>query len=199
MTPSRQAKLAPLTASRVPLSPVAWTPQEEMELPEWLAYGRRLGAIGRSVAWWIGDWLRYGNARYGEKYRRAAHVTGYDNQSLMNMVYVASRFAPEQRRAGLSWSHHAEVAALEEAERERWLDLAEAERMSVRSLRTELQTARRTQRTLAGAEPAGPELTAAGAHHLVCPHCRSVIDWRSSPDVGRRALGARRDRRGASR
>ena len=94
--------------------------------------------MGRGVGWWIGDWLRYGNAKYGEKYSRALKLTGYDVQTLKNMVYVASRFEPSRRRDVLSWTHHAEVAALSDEDQEVWLNRAVAERLSVRSLREEI-------------------------------------------------------------
>ncbi len=169
------------------VTPVAWAPAGELRLADWLAHGRRLGALGRGVAWWLGDWLRYGNLRYGERYARAAQVTGYDRQSLMNMVYVASRFEPARRRPGLSWSHHAEVAALEGVERDRWLDLAEAQCMSVRSLRIELQALRRRRRR-EGALESGMETPPPDAGHdarVVCPNCRCVIDWHGAPDGAR--------------
>ena len=165
----------PRPAAMSELTPTSWVPHGELDLRDWLQHGRRLGIVGRGVAWWLGDWLTYGNARYGERYARAARTTGYDAQSLMNMVYVASRFEPDRRRATLSWSHHAEVAALARDEQERWLDLAEREQMSVRSLRTELRTWRR----VASGRAAPGELPAAHAQgsgqHVVCPHCRTVI------------------------
>jgi hypothetical protein len=117
-----------------------------MDLEQWSRQGRRLGAVGRAVAWWIGDWLRYGNERWGERYVRAARLTGYDVQTLTNMVYVASSIPPDERRQGLSWSHHAELAALEPGERQKWLDRAESERLSVRCLREEMRRARRADR-----------------------------------------------------
>jgi len=168
------------------LTATGWVPHGDIELRVWLEHGRRFGALGRSVAWWIGDWLIYGNARYGERYVRAARVTGYDPQSLMNMVYVASRFALERRREALSWSHHAEVAALSRAEQERWLELAARERMSVRSLRAELRSRRRVEQRADGRDAArppaasSPEAPAATARtaNVVCPHCRSVIELR---------------------
>ncbi|MDQ3933017.1 MAG: hypothetical protein M3340_00110 [Actinomycetota bacterium] len=94
--------------------------------------------MSRGAGWWIGDWLSYGNAKYGEKYSRAVKLTGYDIQTLKNMVYVASRFEPSRRRDVLSWTHHAEVAALSRDEQETWLNRAVAERLSVRSLREEI-------------------------------------------------------------
>lgn len=137
-------------------------------LSAWNEAGRRLGSIGRGIGWWIGDWLLYGNRRFGERYARARRITGYDVQTLMNMVYVASRFEPSRRRQGLSFSHHAELAPLDLEAQERWLSQAEAERFSVRCLREEL----RRERRLATAEPLtiSPPLPDP-SHEFVCPQC----------------------------
>src|ERR1044071_4057272 len=89
--------------ARVTVTPVAWRVKQELDLEEWLESGRKLGLLGRNVPWWIGDWLQYGNHVYGERYVRAARVPGYATQTLMNMVYVASHFAPARRRGNLSW------------------------------------------------------------------------------------------------
>lgn len=164
--------------SRVAITATAWLPADEIELREWAEQGRRLGVIGRSAGWWIGDWLRYGNAKFGERYVRASRITGYDVQTLMNMVYVASRFEPSRRRENLSWSHHAEVAAAQDsAEQDRWLDHAESERLSVRCLREEMRRERRMreemleQPTARGEIGDASELDPADEHELVCPDC----------------------------
>jgi hypothetical protein len=73
------------------LTETSWSPRCELTLGDWTRQGRCLGSVSRATGWWIGDWIRYGNARYGEKYETAASATGYDIQSLMNMAYVASR------------------------------------------------------------------------------------------------------------
>ncbi len=173
------------------MTATSWSPRRALDLREWLEHGRRFGVLGRGIAWWIGDWLVYGNERYGERYARAARATGYDPQSLMNLVYVASRFRPERRRPGLSWSHHAEVAALLPVEQERWLELAERERMSVRSLRAELRTARRAAARLAAPVECPDDLAnREPSASVICPHCKSVIDLAAEP-VDDRA-GARR-------
>ena len=124
--------------------------------------GRSLGTVGRACGWWLGDWVRYGNARYGERYKLAAQITGYDPQTLMNMAYVASRFDFSRRREGLSFSHHAELAALPEGDQERWLDTAAAERLSVRALREALRKARQEPQSQATPPGYGP---------VVCPSC----------------------------
>lgn len=171
------ARSAAVSAPDKPVvTTTSWNLDARLDLRDWLRYGRRLGLLGRSVNWWIGDWLRYGNAAYGERYSRASRVTGYDAQSLMNMVYVASRFEPERRREGLSWSHHAELAALSPAEQEHWLTLAEAQRLSVHSLRLELRAARKAVCDGAGAVGAIDETVRHGdAERIVCPNCRHVI------------------------
>ena len=60
----------------------------------------------------------------------------------MNMVYVATRFEISRRRENLSWSHHAELAALDNEEQERWLNRASDHRLSVQDLRRGLSGAR---------------------------------------------------------
>lgn len=143
---------APRTSSPASISVVAWVPNREIDFPEWAEAGRRLGAMGRCGQWGIGDWILYGNAKFGERYTRAASITGYDVQTLMNMVYVASKFEISRRREALSWSHHESVAALDPQEQERWLDLAADERLSVADLRIELRSERRAARSI-GREP----------------------------------------------
>jgi hypothetical protein len=149
------------------LSATAWRPPPDLELADWAEQGRRFGTIGRAAGWWIGDWLQYGNAKFGERYSRASRITGYDVQTLMNMVYVASRVDISQRRESLSWSHHAEVAALPPEERDRWLNVAEAERLSVRCLREEIRRARRAL------EPPKSRPEEPG---MVCPNCGERLE-----------------------
>jgi hypothetical protein len=152
------------------LDDVSWNAAEGMSLADWLAYGRRLGVMGRSAGWWIGDWLAYGNHAFGERYARASRITGYDPQTLMNMAYVASRFDASRRRAKLSWSHHAEIAAMEPAEQDYWLARAEDDRLSVRCLRESVRrerNARRAQEEAAAAEPRD----AHPAADMRCPEC----------------------------
>jgi hypothetical protein len=122
---------------------IAWHPKHELDLREWAAAGRRIGSVSRSIQWLLGDWIAYGNLKFGERYTRAAQITGYDTQTLMNMVYVAARFPASRRREKLSWSHHEAVAALGDADQVRWLDQAAVNRWSVADLRTMLRAARR--------------------------------------------------------
>jgi len=163
-TPARAAS-RPANA----LSKIAWVPQRNLDHSDWMATGRRLGAIGRCSQWWIGDWVRYGAAKWGEKYAEAARVTGYDIASLRNMAWVASRFDLSLRNDKLTWSHHVLLAPLEVEEQRRWLRRASEERLSVADLRLELRAARDD-----GAKPsrnASSDGGSGGGELGVCPHC----------------------------
>jgi hypothetical protein len=154
------------------ISKVAWVPAADLGQAEWLSTGRRLGAIGRCSQWWIGDWIRFGTARWGEKYTEAARVTGYDVASLRNMAWVAAQFDPSLRSDKLSWSHHVLLAPLTEDEQRRWIAQAVEQRLSVADLRLELRTRRHRdleqERELDGV---GRPLEGVG----VCPHCGHAL------------------------
>lgn len=168
---SRSAqKLSGVNARRSPsvLSKIAWAPHGDLGHSEWLTTGRRLGAIGRCSQWWIGDWVRYGTARWGEKYVEAARVTGYDVASLRNMAWVASRFDSSLRNDRLTWSHHVLLAPLEVDAQREWLRRASEERLSVADLRLELRALRDGGRKSSG--DAAAAATGRG-EVAVCPHC----------------------------
>lgn len=151
-------------------TPIAWVPPDGIDRAAWILAGSRLGGYSRSSNWWIGDWLRYGTARWGEKYVVAAKITGYDPHSLENMVYVASRFEISLRRENLSWSHHFLVAGLKPQEQVHWLDVATERHLSVNDLRIELRTARRGVES-APEIAAGPTEDEQTSDIVVCPQC----------------------------
>jgi hypothetical protein len=147
------------------MSKVAWIPRGELAHGEWMAAGRRLGAIGRCSQWWVGDWIRYGTTKWGEKYAEAARVTGYDVASLRNMAWVASRFDLSLRSDKLTWSHHVLLAPLPVDEQKHWIARASEEKLSVADLRIELRAQERAE---ASDEEAG---AAAAQAVVICPHC----------------------------
>ena len=152
------------------LDHVSWSPPTSITFEQWVIYGRRLGSLGRTVGWWIGDWLRFGNTAYGEKYVRASRITGYDVQTLMNMTYVATSIDPSRRRENLSWSHHAEVAALPVDEQEAWLSRAEEKHFSVHDLRLEVRQKRNRESGQALTDPS-EEGRSDIQRVTTCPQC----------------------------
>jgi hypothetical protein len=111
----------------------------------WQRAGVQIARIVDSFAWCLGDWLVYGQRRYADRYKQAVAAVGLDYQTLRNYASVARRVDHPRRRSTLSFQHHAEVAALSDAEQETWLSRAEQGGWSRNQLRQHLQAARRGQ------------------------------------------------------
>jgi hypothetical protein len=101
-------------------------------------YAHRLATAGKP------ELRAFGEHRYGE---RAAVVESEDWEgpelgACMNAASVCRSIETSRRREVLSFSHHAEVAALPVKQQEKLLDRAEAEGMSTRNLRAEVAQTR---------------------------------------------------------
>lgn len=92
-----------------------------MSFDEWAILGHRIARVHSGSAWALGDWLLYGERSFGDRYRSAVDATNLDYQTLRNYAWVARSFESARRREGLSFQHHAEVAALSEPEQDLWL------------------------------------------------------------------------------
>ncbi len=174
-TETLKSRRAGVTRPTEPPSDVAWIPGTDIDVHKWVRAGQRLGAMTRCSQWWLGDWVRYGTVRWGEKYKEASRITGYDIQSLRNIAYVAGRVEVSRRRDNLTWSHHAEVSSLAPDEQDRWLDLAETQKMSVSDLRIELRSARRAERRSAE-DPEELEPPRSAAKIVICPECQHEFE-----------------------
>lgn len=102
---------------------------------EWRQCGSFLQRSAGAVQWWVGDWLNYGEKAYGETYTAAIEATGLHLSVLENAKWVAKAFESSRRLETLSFSHHAEVAALPPHEANELLTRAEAEGLSTRAVR----------------------------------------------------------------
>jgi hypothetical protein len=158
------------------MSSVAWIPQGPLGEADWLATGRRLGAIARGSQWWLGDWALHGASQWGDRYSEAARATGYDRATLRSLAWIASRVDKSVRNEKLTWDHHVLVSSLEPAEQKHWLDRAEEENFSVADLKLELRSRREGDRGRPDPDVAGDAQDGDG---VVCPHC-----GQRAPDVG---------------
>lgn len=112
---------------------------QQLPFGRWLGVGRQLAEIYSSSAWCLGDWLVYGEIAYEGRYREAIERTSLDYQTLRNYAWVARRFSLSRRRDDLSFGHHAEVAALPQAEQDFWLRKVQQLSWSVKQLRREVR------------------------------------------------------------
>jgi hypothetical protein len=115
---------------------------------DWESAGKRISAVADSSAWCLGDWVIFGQHRYTDRYKQAIEAAGLDYQTIRNYVWVARSFELSRRRPGLSFQHHAEVAALPPHEQDRWLQNAEKHGWSRNQLRQYVRASR-----AAGKEP----------------------------------------------
>lgn len=173
--PATAGPLAGRPRARAKTTAVAWFAHAQLSLDEWGVYGSTISRMSKSTNWWLGDWVRFGQRRYDRRYRDASEISGYDEQTLMNLAYVAGRFSTSRRRETLSWSHHAELARLEPEDQEAWLDRAAAGQLSVRKLRAELRQAERQPDT-PNPHPASHRSGDASGWvpigtPIPCPHC----------------------------
>ncbi|WP_231949535.1 LmbU family transcriptional regulator [Alloactinosynnema sp. L-07] len=109
----------------------------------WERAGHQIFRIVDSSAWCLGDWLLYGQEQYADRYRQAVEAAGLDYQTLRNYAWVARKFELDRRRHGLSFQHHAEVAALPAQEQDQWLTRAEQARWSRNQLRNQIRESRK--------------------------------------------------------
>jgi hypothetical protein len=125
----------------------------------WETLGVQLSEVSNSSAWWLADWLVYGETAYSGRYREAVERTGLDYQTLRNYAWVARRFDQERRHDNLSLAHHAEVARLTPPEQDYWLRKAERGEWSRNRLRKEVRASlveRREVTTAVAGDGAGP-------------------------------------------
>ncbi|MGC7102071.1 LmbU family transcriptional regulator [Amycolatopsis lurida] len=113
-----------------------------MSLDEWRRIGQEIFIVSDSSAWWLGDWLVYGQSEYPSRYQHAIMETRLDYQTLRNYAWVARKYPEARRRSSLSFQHHAELTSLPEHQQEKWLDRAEKYGWSRNELRSRVRADR---------------------------------------------------------
>lgn len=95
----------------VEITPVSWTPRRRLSWDEWAGAGITLQEIKRSLNWWLGDWIIYGQDNFGESYAQAIELYGHELEALKKYVWVARNVPKQNRRPELSWTHHMHVGS----------------------------------------------------------------------------------------
>tara|TARA_Y100000034_G_scaffold131007_1_gene190796 strand:- start:1066 stop:1590 length:525 start_codon:yes stop_codon:yes gene_type:complete len=117
------------------LSPTGWEPPESLTYEEWEGTGLVFRVFEQATQWAIGDWIRVGEARFGDRYTQALDATEHKKGYLQNMVYVSEQVEPSRRREELTWSHHQAVSPLAPARQDELLEQAVSEGLTVPKLR----------------------------------------------------------------
>lgn len=150
-----------------------------------------LGKLDSGCKWWIGDLLNIMEGSYGEKVYQAAEALKLSPQTVMNRMSICTRIPRSRRRPGLSFSIHAEVAALSPEAQTFWLEKAERNqwrrdeiRSAVREITGRLELQSEVVKKALADQAARAEAAEAESGHLppagametfwACPKCGEV-------------------------
>ena len=128
-------QLIPLAG--VEVTGLGLTISKDISVEDWLDLGHTLAGLNRAMRWWIGDWLNYGEWRYGEMYAQAEAVTGFDPSYLANLKSIAAAIPISSRRE-LPIGHHQAVQGLLPEQQDYWLEQAEQHKWTRIEFRVEL-------------------------------------------------------------
>lgn len=100
------------------LSFLGYSADAQLGIHEWIEDGAALATMEKGIRFAIGDWIVFGESRYGEAHAQAIDATALSYSSINSARWVASRIPETRRRSELSWSHHEAVASLVPAEQD---------------------------------------------------------------------------------
>jgi hypothetical protein len=125
-TAQELAKMAPLQRIQACLQGPSLILPGDLSFGQWAELGPVLRQLSTRLQFAIGDWLNYGENRYGEKYAQVADTLAYDRAYLMNVAWVSRAIEISRRREIVPFAYHQEVAAagLSVDDREELLDRA---------------------------------------------------------------------------
>lgn len=123
---------------------------KDLTFEEWNAIGANFGIALQTAAWCIGDWMVYGERRWGKQtllpgeafdpkskrvsseiFERALSSTNLDRQTLSQYGSVCRKIPLAERRIYLSFGHHRLLAPLPAPQRLEWMTLLDSESKSV--------------------------------------------------------------------
>lgn len=96
------------------------TPIGDPTFEQWQEVGEFIRKAEGAVHFWIGDWLNYGEQKWGEMYAQAIDATGYDYGTLRDDKWIAKEIPLSLRSDNLNRSIAREIAPLEN--KKEWLD-----------------------------------------------------------------------------
>ncbi len=127
---------------------------KDLTFQEWSAIGGSFGTALQTAAWCIGDWMVYGERKWGkqlildgaefdpksgripsEVFDLAIASTCLDRQTLSQYASVCRKIPMEERRINLSFGHHRLLAPLPSAQRLEWMQLLDSESKKLPSVK----------------------------------------------------------------
>lgn len=126
---------------RINLTAIGLPPDTDLSPEEFESLGEMLARLEGSLQWLLGDWLAYGETRWGETAAHIAEAVGLDVNTLYSYASVCRNVQFLIRIKNLSFSHHRLVAALPPDSQRHWLELADEHDWSVATMKSHIQQA----------------------------------------------------------
>lgn len=127
------------------VTPVGVIFPSDMDVEDWMDIGMRLQHTRESMKFYLGDWILFGEASFGEMYAQAIDATGFDYDYLKNIVYVCRNVPLSLRSDQLSFYHHQIVAPAPKDMQEKFLKKAVEDGLTAKELRAEYDLWRKAQ------------------------------------------------------
>lgn len=124
----------------IEMRPTSLTLPADFTFERYERLGSVFGLMHRSITWWIGDWINFGDGALPERYLQAMAATNMAEHTLKNYAWVCGAVprmwrGKPHRRVGVGISIHSEVASLPVSEQSEWLDLVQMHAWSLMQLR----------------------------------------------------------------
>lgn len=133
--------------SFIETTPVGLKLSQDLTFDEWRAIAVSFGQALQTAAWCIGDWMVYGERKWGRQmllegeefdpkkpsripshvFDEAVRSTGLDRSSLHSYATVCRKIPMEERRSHVSFGHHRILAPLPPAKRLEWWAVLDSE------------------------------------------------------------------------
>ena len=126
MTTSSLIALLPTQGS---LTKTSWELPQSMTEGDWRAAGNALSQVDGAMNWWLGDWWRFGEHKYGDRKSlvESDEWSGPSWDQCRAAGSISGIFESARRRAVVPFGHHREVSSLPIAECDQLLDWCESE------------------------------------------------------------------------
>jgi hypothetical protein len=135
MTKTTKSEIIVAETSNVDFFPVFLNITAKASFDEWEAVGKKLRACQGSVLWWLGDWVNYGEDKFGEKFAQVISETDYDLETIRQAAWVCSRVPIVRRRVDVPFSTFKMIASLEEAQQVKMLERIVTQKMTQAEVR----------------------------------------------------------------
>lgn len=129
---------------------------ESISDEDFVKIGITLWKMKGAVLFWLGDWcLFYKDPSSSLRGAGSLVSAVYSIRTVKNAVWVCHKIEPSRRRENLSFGHHQVVAPLPPEDQDKWLEIAEWNRYSVKLLRNEIKRAKVESKTNKNGDDSG--------------------------------------------